>query len=191
MQLVQVGKKAAMEAQKKLETEEKNKKIGQRPVFSLAAPPLQAEINLIDGSFYALNRQFERDIIGVVTRAQENGIGMVISTSDFGKTKEMMDFCKQWSGLCYATVGIHPDNIKRVHNISVFSTQMEELLDFALAEEAVALQAGLDLSREVSTHFIQEKLLVSHLEIARRVHLPIVIQVISALAADKVIEKVS
>ena len=66
---------------------------------------------------------------------------------------------------------------------------MEQLASIALQSEVVSIACGLDLSRDVATHFLQQRLLVSQVELARRIHLPIVIR--EKAASDKVIEVIA
>ena len=65
---------------------------------------------------------------------------------------------------------------------------MEHLADLALQAEVVSIVCGLDLTRDVATHFLQQRLLSSQVELARRIHLPLVIR--EKGASDKVIEAV-
>ena len=67
---------------------------------------------------------------------------------------------------------------------------MERLWELALSAEVVACAAGLDLSRDVATHFLQQKLFAAQLDLARRIRLPLVVhekaahaQVIDAVTA--------
>jgi Tat protein secretion system quality control protein TatD with DNase activity len=50
----------------------------------------------------------------------------------------------------------------------------------------VALYAGFDLSRDASTHHLQEKLFDAHLQMARKIRLPLVVRICDA--TDKLIE---
>lgn len=47
--------------------------------------------------------------------------------------------------------------------------------ELALTPEAVAIQSGLNLSRETSTHFAQERLLDMHVRLAAELRLPVVL----------------
>ena len=53
----------------------------------------------------------------------------------------------------------------------------------------VSIACGLDLSRDVATHFLQQRLLVSQVELARRIHLPLVIR--EKAAGEKLIEVIA
>lgn len=50
--------------------------------------------------------------------------------------------------------------------------QMKEL---ALSPEAVAIQSGLNLARDTSTHFAQERLLDMHVRLAAEIRLPVIL----------------
>jgi hypothetical protein len=140
---LRVGKKALVEAAKKYETEQKNALKQQRPQYSLAPhhlTPLDGRVasRVFDCSFFALNRNFEHDSQTIIERARDAGVqGMVVVCNDFGKSKELCTLAAHWAGTMYCMVGLHPDNIKRVHNITQFNEQMETLLDHALSREAV------------------------------------------------------
>jgi hypothetical protein len=64
-----------------------------------------------------------------------------------------------------------------------------QLLDFALTREVVALFSGWDLSRDISTHHLQEKLFDAHCQMARKIHLPLVVRPV--LATEKIVEKLT
>ena len=71
----------------------------------------------------------------------------------------------------------------------LFEQRMEHLTDLALQSEVVSIACGLDLSRDVATHFLQQRLLVSQVELARRIRLPIVVR--EKAASDKIIEMIT
>jgi Tat protein secretion system quality control protein TatD with DNase activity len=53
----------------------------------------------------------------------------------------------------------------------------------------VALFSGWDLSRDISTHHLQEKLFDAHCQMARKIHLPLVVRPV--LATEKIVEKLT
>ena len=55
----------------------------------------------------------------------------------------------------------------------------------------VAIYAGLDLSRDASTHHLQDKLFDAHVQLARKVQLPLLARCVQAAArlADKIAEE--
>ena len=145
---LRVGKRAVVEAAKKFETEQKNARAATRPVHSLPAPrlmPLETgrgapKLRALDGAFHAMNRNFEHDSQAIIDRARDAGVAAsVVIVNDFGKMKDALLLTAQWPGVLYLAVGLHPDNIKRVHNMSQFAEQMEAVHDHALAKEAVRL----------------------------------------------------
>ena len=160
----------------------------------------------VDCRFQLFNRLFENDSLRVLSRLNSSGcLGAILYNPDFSKASELLAFCKaenvkaaivmengelkEGFSSFYAVVGIHPDNIKRVSNIHSFSKQMEELKDFALSAETVAVMAGLDFSREKNTYFLQEKLVLAHMDLAKELHLPIIIELNGAEAVEKLVEK--
>lgn len=67
---------------------------------------------------------------------------------------------------------------------------MNELRMWAQTEHSVAIFCGLDYSREVSTHFAQEKLLIDQIELSYKLSLPIIFNQVAALEQliDKILE---
>lgn len=55
------------------------------------------------------------------------------------------------------------------------ATRLAELKTMLLSENAVAIFCGLDYTREVSTHFPQEKLLKDQVQLAAELEIPIVL----------------
>jgi hypothetical protein len=128
-----VGKRAALANKIKHDLEIKHAAIVARPVVSPKPHPLAASskgggLRYVDAGFNVLNRQFDRDCVQVLERAAEASVSaMVGMCTDFGKAKDLMTMCAQYPGTLYGAVGLHPDNIKRVHNMAQFQQQMDEV----------------------------------------------------------------
>ena len=103
---------------------------------------------------------------------------MLLWFSDVEKQSSLLEICKQSSGYCYAGIGISPDNIDRT-NKKMHSSWLLKIEELALSAECVTIISGLNLSREMGTHFAQESLLKSCIEIATRLHLPLLLHVAS------------
>eukprot|EP01119_Soliformovum_irregulare_P013104 TRINITY_DN3457_c3_g1_i1.p1 TRINITY_DN3457_c3_g1~~TRINITY_DN3457_c3_g1_i1.p1 ORF type:complete len:571 (+),score=222.31 TRINITY_DN3457_c3_g1_i1:174-1715(+) len=136
------------------------------------------------------NRRFEYDLGKVIARAKQTGVdGIVIYSNDFDKQKALEQLAKDYSGFIYFSIGIHPDNIKR-GNDKIIAQKLEAFKEMALTmPECVAIVAGLDLSREVGTHYAQEKLFNDQLAMASSLEIPVVIHQVAAV--EQVVEKLT
>jgi len=66
---------------------------------------------------------------------------------------------------------------------------MEQLLDLALTPEVVAVSCGLDLTRDMGTHFLQAKLFSAQVGLARQVRLPLLVS--EKAASEQVVEQLT
>ena len=112
---------------------------------------------------------------------------MVVTTPDFSRAEEVLQLVRGYPGVLYCSLGVSPDLIKKNQD-KLFEARMAQLTDLALCSEVVAISAGLDLTRDVSTHFLQHRLFTSQVELAARIRLPLVVH--EKAAADKVIEAI-
>jgi TatD DNase family protein len=167
-------------------------KAADRPSFSVPAPPLSHDekiLSVIDCGCRLMNRQFDRDMQRVIQRAIDAHVeGIVIFNSDYDKQEQLLTLCKQNSGVVYAALGIHPDNIKHTHD-KKSADRLDALKEFALSAECVAIFCGLDFSREFATRYAQEKHLDAQLTMALDVHLPVMLS--ETGAAERLIELLS
>ena len=137
-----------------------------------------------------LSRQFDRDRDRVLERAGADGqcSGVLVWFSDVDKQAALADLCAQHKGLLYLVAGVHPDNIDRTNKRSHegWLKQVEEL---SLRPECLGLLSGVNLTRDVATHFAQESLLRSTLALCDRLKLPLVLHVAGDGASlDKALE---
>jgi Tat protein secretion system quality control protein TatD with DNase activity len=102
--------------------------------------------------------------------------GILIWFSDVEKQSSVLELCQQQTGHCYAAVGVSPDNIDRT-NKKMHANWLLRIEELALAAECVAIFSGLNLTKEMGTHFAQESLLKSCAEIAERLSLPLILHV--------------
>ncbi|MEW5310015.1 MAG: hypothetical protein WDW38_001850 [Sanguina aurantia] len=143
----------------------------------------------IDAGVQLLSRQFERDSLKVLQRAIDVGVGLLIAfTTDFEKGDLLMKLARENSGRVYAAVGLHTDNLKR-NNDKLCAARLEMLRERALRPEAVAVMAGLDLSRDVALRYAQEKVLQQQMDTALEVGLPLLLYHVQA--ATELAEKIS
>lgn len=161
------------------------------PITSLPPPALSNEIEggIFDCGVALLSRQFDRDRDRVIQRAQQEGkcLGMLIWFSDIEKQSQIADFCKSNSGVCYYATGIHPDNIDRTNKKS-HDDWLKQVEELGRKSECISIMTGLNLSREIGTHFSQESLLKSSLEVAERIILPTVFHIPDIKSLERVFE---
>lgn len=154
-----------------------------------APPPPPGEEPYFECAFAALSRQFDRDREKVLARAKSEGVCAIVCWfSDIEKLDPLLDLCKSNQGLCYLLAGIHPDNIERTNKKShdIWLAKVEEI---AKQPTCIGIISGLNLSREIGTHFAQESLLRSACGLADKLLLPLVLHVAAdGSSLEKVIE---
>ena len=167
----------------------KTKKDENITLTSASAPFPSSNEPYFDCGTAILSRQFDRDRERVLTRAQSEGCCAIVSWfSDIEKQTELADLAKQYTGYCYFIVGIHPDNIDRTNKKS-HETWLEKVEELAKRPECVAIMTGLNLNREVGTHFPQEALFRSSCALANKLLLPLHIHCASdGSSLDKALE---
>ena len=175
---IEAAKKAALRAPR----EERPQHAPPPPALALpdgaGAASSVGQALYVDSCLSLASRQFDRDREAVLRRARQAGVAArVVSSADAETQKEVVDLCRGCEGTLYAAVGALPDNVKRT-NDKVMAAWVESAADAALLHPCVvALQSGLDLTREPATHHAQEKLLDMHWAAARRVRLPLLLHV--------------
>jgi Tat protein secretion system quality control protein TatD with DNase activity len=101
---------------------------------------------------------------------------MLVWNSAVEKQSSLLELCQTSPGQCYAALGISPDNIDRT-NKKLHSSWLSTIEELASAPECVAIVSGLNMTREMCTHFAQESLLKSCAGIATRLALPLILHV--------------
>ena len=153
-------------------------------------PPRSRADALIDCGANLVSRQLARDQARTLTRAAESGVDAVLCfVTDFDRVGELQTLVKAHPSFLYAVYGMHPDNVKRSAD-KIAASKLAELRALALAPECVGILVGLDLSRDVASHYAQERLLESQLELAASLRLPVVLHEVDAgeTAAEKLVE---
>jgi hypothetical protein len=130
----------------------------------------------VDGFANLISRQFDRDREAVLRRAREGGVSaIVVASADADKQEEVVALARAFPGALYACVGALPDNIKRT-NEKQAAAWVAAVRELCLSTpEVVAVQSGLNLSREASTHHAQEKLFEAHARLTAQVGLPLIV----------------
>lgn len=138
-------------------------------VHSPPAPALSGVGTLIDAGCNLVSRQLSRDQARIFARATDAAVdGIVSFSTDFDRVAELTEIVRTYPHQLYAAIGLHPDNVKR-GNDKLLAARLGELRSFALTPECVALYCGLDLTRDISSHYQQEKLLEGQWTIAVRI----------------------
>jgi TatD DNase family protein len=151
-------------------------------------PPQPKPGKYVDCGCAVLSRQFDRDRDRVLQRADTDGATVLVTWfSDVEKQGTLHDFCKASSGQCYFVCGVHPDNIDRTNKKS-HESWLEKVEDLARKPECVAILGGLNLTREMGTHFPQETMLRSACSVADKVVLPLVLHCTDAASLARALE---
>lgn len=125
--------------------------------------------SLIDIGLNLTHDSFDKDRQEVIQRAVDLGVHRMILTgaSEEGSRKAL-DLAKNYTRQFYATAGIHPHHAKDVNGDTY--TVLKNLYK---EPEIVAVgECGLDFFRNFSPKSVQEKVFLSHLEMAVENQLP-------------------
>lgn len=102
--------------------------------------------------------------------------GIIGWFSDIEKQSGLSELCKSNLGNLYCVIGIHPDNVDRTNKKS-HEGWLEKVEELGRRQECVGILSGLNLAREMGTHFPQESLLRSSCQLADKLLLPLVLHV--------------
>lgn len=126
---------------------------------------------LFDTHAHLDDEKFADDLDEVISRAEANGIGYILTaSSDIASSVENITLTQKHR-IFYAAVGIHPHNADN-HNKSVISM----LKEFASYPKVVAIgETGLDYYYDNSPREAQKICFARHISLAREVRLPIIV----------------
>ena len=126
---------------------------------------------LFDTHAHLDDEKFADDLDEVISRAEANGIGYILTaSSDIASSVENITLTQKHR-IFYAAVGIHPHNAVN-HNKSVISM----LKEFASYPKVVAIgETGLDYYYDNSPREAQKICFARHISLAREVRLPIIV----------------
>ena len=160
------------------------------PAISLS-PPSPGNGPFFDCGAALLSRQFDRDRDRVLQRAKVDSdlCAVILWFSDIEKQQLLADVCKENIGFCYNFIGIHPDNIQNTNKRS-HETWLVKVEEYARRPECVGVLSGLNLQKELATHFAQESLLKSAYALSCRIKLPLVLHIVGdrGVSLEKTIE---
>ncbi len=128
-------------------------------------------MNFVDTHCHLTDEQFSEDLIEVIERAKNSGVGRIIN---FGGTlkdsQETVELAEKFSEL-YAGVGIHPEEVQDFD-----SETCDKLAELAKNPKIVAIgEIGLDYHWEKSAEGreLQKKVFIAQLDLARQLNLPV------------------
>jgi TatD DNase family protein len=124
----------------------------------------------IDSHTHLQFPQFEKDVDGVVARAKDAGVGMMVVVGTDLATSRGAVACADRFGL-YATAGVHP------HEATSFDERAgDEVRRLAAHPRVVAVgEIGLDYARDYSPRPAQRDTFRTQLELAADLGLPVVV----------------
>jgi len=129
---------------------------------------------LIDIGVNLSNSRFVKDIEQVIERAHSAGVERLILTgTSVEESQAVVAICErfdnQFSGMLWATVGIHPHDAK-----TLSPSNLAALRELATHQYVVAIgETGLDFHRTLSTEKQQEKSFEAHIELAIELKMPL------------------
>jgi TatD DNase family protein len=125
---------------------------------------------LIDIGVNLTDKQFDNDRKEVIERGIENGVvQMILTGASLKSSKQALEIAKNYPNTLFSTAGIHPHDAKTFTNHT-----MNELEKLAQHDEVIAIgECGLDFNRMFSPQDIQEKCFEAHLELARKLSMPL------------------
>ncbi len=158
-----------------------------KPLHTLPPPSLSNGF-YFDCSVALLSRQFDRDRDRVISRAQQDNVcGILAWFSDVEKQTLLNDLSKANRGFCYFGTGIHPDNISHT-NKKMQDTWIEKIEDLGKEAECISMLSGLNLTRDIGTHFAQESVLRALAHVADKLLLPMILHCPDSNSLDRALE---
>lgn len=128
-------------------------------------------MNLFDSHCHLDDRSFRKDLKGVVQRANQDGLEMMMTVGiDAATSRQAIEIAGEFKGVV-ASVGIHP------HRASTCSHKiLDQLADLAENRKVRAWgEIGLDFNRMYSPRDDQEKWFVKQLHLADELKLPLIL----------------
>lgn len=161
---------------------------GSKPKTPPTPPSAGAAGKYFDCNAALLSRQFDADRDRTIQRARQEALsGIICWFADIGKIDELAALCETNPGFLYYLAGVHPDNVDRT-NKKLHDGWMIKVDEFARNGNCVGLLSGLNLTREVGTHFAQEILFKSSYQLAASLNLPLVLYVADSKSLERIKE---
>lgn len=117
------------------------------------------------------DEQFNDDRDEILPTMKENGVDKIVNISASYRSCERVADMVQRYPFMYAAVGVHPDHVGELDEESF--ARMKEL--YARDKVIAVGEIGLDYYWDNESHDIQKKWFIRQLELARELHLPVLI----------------
>ncbi len=116
-------------------------------------------------------RDFDGDRDDVVSRAEQNGVGLIVNPGcDVATSRKAIELSRSHD-IVRAAVGIHPNSTAQAS-----PGDMAEISRMALMDSVVAVgETGLDFYRDRSPRDVQARAFAGHLALARELDLPVIV----------------
>jgi len=134
-------------------------------------PILPAGISVIDTHCHLDMVSSDKDIGEIVARAAASGVSRIITIGiDLKSSKKAIDIAEQYESV-YATVGIHPHNVKELNDSSY-----DELRQLCNSNKVVGYgEIGLDFVKQYAPQLVQIEHYTRQVALAKKMGLPLVI----------------
>lgn len=123
----------------------------------------------IDIGLNLFSKQFAGQEDEIVTRAAQQGVGMIITGSSEHSSAQAADYVKKHPGI-YATAGVHPHDAKSVDKLTI--DHLRKLMQSSDQMVAVG-ECGLDYDRMFSPKDVQLRVFEQQIELAEELNKPL------------------
>ncbi|PIP08484.1 MAG: hydrolase TatD [Syntrophobacterales bacterium CG_4_9_14_3_um_filter_49_8] len=125
----------------------------------------------IDSHTHLTMGDFEQDRDEVIGRASRAGVGLMVTVgTNLDDSREAISLAGRYESV-YATIGVHPHDVKEIVNLTY-----DCLKELKKSDKVVAYgEIGLDFFRNLSPKEVQIRRFGEQLELARELHLPIIV----------------
>ncbi len=126
---------------------------------------------LTDSHAHLDTKDFKIDLDDVIKRAQQEGIGSIITVGvDLKSSNDALNIAKRYPGI-YTAVGFHPHNAAKVTK-----NEIQTLIDMAEDPKVIAWgEIGLDFFKSYSPRQKQMRVFEEQLKIASDLNIPVII----------------
>lgn len=126
---------------------------------------------LFDSHAHLDDEKFADDREAVIARAKENGVTHIINIgADMESSARSVALASQHESI-YAAVGVHPHEAEKV-----VAADYDQLAEWTRLDKVVAIgEIGLDYYYDLSPRDLQKEVFIRQLDVARQMHMPIVI----------------
>ena len=133
---------------------------------------------IIDTHCHLIDEAFTQDVEACIVNAREAGVQkIVLACCDEGEAAQILDLSKKHPDCCFATVGIHPENM--AGDVMAQAASMKRWLDTQMMNSVkiVAIgEIGIDLHWDKTRLADQKLLLTEQLNWALEYDLPVLLR---------------